>query len=330
MYYIESNERFQRMPILLDYNHVALSCVFQDVGFGQKDIDEDFVRHVILNAIRSHYVKNKAKYGQMIVCCDGSNSWRKEYFPLYKAGRTKSKEDNKAMWDNVFKVIGEIREAMTTEFPWKVIHIQGVEADDIIAHLTKKYAGNDMDDDIPGGIEPVLILSSDKDFKQLHKYKGVAQYSPTQKKFITCEDPYLYLSEHIMVGDGSDGIPNMLSDDDCIATVGKKQTPATKSIKEVWLSYYKDQEKFFDDLRDGKILPKLKGKISVDVLLKNYHRNKMMIDFDAIPKDIHNKIEEAYNQENSGSLQQVMRYFQLYRMKNMLNVLNDFKGIKHV
>ena len=58
-----------------------------------------------------------------------------------------------------------------------------------------------------------MILSGDKDFIQLHKYKNVTQYSPITKKFVNGIDPDEYLYEHILKGDVSDGVPNVLSVD---------------------------------------------------------------------------------------------------------------------
>ena len=68
--------------ILIDYNQIALSNIIV-----QKLNDENMIRHMILNSIRMYNKKYRAQYGQMVICCDGMNTWRKQYFPQYKAAR---------------------------------------------------------------------------------------------------------------------------------------------------------------------------------------------------------------------------------------------------
>ncbi|NDI20929.1 MAG: hypothetical protein EBY85_06505, partial [Burkholderiaceae bacterium] len=75
-------------------------------------------------------------------------------------------------------------------FPYKVIEIEGAEADDIIASLAMWSCNNDLS--ITGLIEepkPFLIISGDHDFIQLQTHKHVKQYSPIQKKFIKADMP---------------------------------------------------------------------------------------------------------------------------------------------
>ena len=55
----------------------------------------------------------------------------------------------------------EIREYL----PYKAIHLDGVEADDVIGTLTMRTQEFGQD-------EPIMIVSSDKDFIQLQKYNN--------------------------------------------------------------------------------------------------------------------------------------------------------------
>ena len=61
--------------------------------------------------------------------------------------------------------------------------------------------------------------------KWLQKYSNVFQFSPLTKKHIVCEEPDTFLVEHIIKGDASDGIPNILSDDDVFLMQDKRQKP---------------------------------------------------------------------------------------------------------
>ena len=66
--------------ILLDFNQIAISNII-----AQKLTDEDMIRNCILNSIRMYNLKYRNKYGEMVICCDGPNTWRKQFYPYYKA-----------------------------------------------------------------------------------------------------------------------------------------------------------------------------------------------------------------------------------------------------
>ena len=73
----------------------------------------------------------------------------------------------------------------------------------------------------------VLILSGDKDFIQLHNDR-IKQYNTVLNKFVgKGENPIIYIREHILKGDRSDGILNILSDDN-VFVEGRRQTPLSK------------------------------------------------------------------------------------------------------
>ena len=74
--------------ILLDYSQIALSNIIV-----QKLNDEDMIRHMILNSIRMYNKKYRGEYGQMVICADGMNTWRRDYFPEYKANRRKGRSE---------------------------------------------------------------------------------------------------------------------------------------------------------------------------------------------------------------------------------------------
>ena len=69
----------------------------------QKLNNEDMIRHMVLNSIRMYNKKYRDQYGQMVICCDGSNYWRKEFFPNYKGARKKKREDDSLDWPEIFR-----------------------------------------------------------------------------------------------------------------------------------------------------------------------------------------------------------------------------------
>ena len=205
--------------ILLDYSQIALSNIIV-----QKVDSEELIRHMILNSIRMYNKKYRDEYGQMVICTDGFNTWRKEYFPQYKAARKKNRTESNLDWNEIFRVLNQIREDLANHFPYKVVHMEGCEADDVIGALT-------IDSQEFGKNEPIMIISSDKDFIQLQRYSNVKQFSPIQKKAVSDPNPRKYLFEHILKGDKGDGIPNILSGDNTFVDEIRQSPMTAKKIE---------------------------------------------------------------------------------------------------
>ena len=166
--------------ILIDYNQVALasSLAFQnDLKRGDEDDVTNLIRHVTLNSIKSYKQKYK-KYGDIVIACDGKNYWRRDIFPPYKGSRKKSRDKSDLNWSLIFDTLDTVRSELKEVFPYKVIHEERCEADDVIAVLVKNTQQL-------GQYEEVMIISSDKDFKQLMQYDNVKQFSPMTKKLVT-------------------------------------------------------------------------------------------------------------------------------------------------
>ena len=197
--------------ILLDFSQVCLSGI---LASGNKDFGEDLVRHMVLNSIRN-FKSRFSNYGELVICCDDKNYWRKQMFPYYKANRKKSREASSLDWNMIFNTLSMIKEEVKENFPYVVLQVESAEADDLIATMVERYGNNG---------EKIMIVSGDKDFAQLQRYKNVSQYSPITKKMIKVDDPMEYLFEHVIRGDSGDGVPNILSRDDVFVN-GLRQKP---------------------------------------------------------------------------------------------------------
>jgi len=280
--------------ILLDYSQIALSNIIV-----QKLNDEQMIRHMILNSIRMYNKRYRDEYGQMVICADGMNTWRKEYFPYYKANRKKGREESDQDWNEIFRILHLVKEEIRDNLPYKVIHMDGVEADDIIASLV-------METQEFGKDEPVMIVSSDKDFIQLQKYKNVKQFSPIQKKMVTDDNPRTYAFNHIMRGDSGDGVPNVLSADDTFVSE-KSQTPLRQNKINEWLENS-------DNLRD--IMP--------EEIYRNYQRNKKLIDLTEIPEDIQTTIINTFMEQKVPMKMKVLNYLIKKRCNLLIEVVEEF------
>lgn len=283
--------------IIVDLNQVMLSNLMVQLGnHTNAQLEENMVRHMVLNALRSYKAKFADKYGEMVIACDNKNYWRKQLFPYYKANRKKNIEQSELNWASIFDCMNKIRAELKEFFPYRVIDIESAEADDIIATLVKEFS------EFPA--QEILILSGDKDFIQLHVNGNVKQYDPVRKKFITHPNPKLYLLEHVLRGDAGDGVPNVLSSDNCFV-VGERQKPLT-------------QKKM-----DALIELGLDGKIDHE-LFRNYMRNKQLIDLSHVPADLEKKILESYfSQENKGR-DKLFNYFIVNKLKNLMEHVGEF------
>ena len=282
------------MMILLDYSQIALANIIV-----QRLNDEDMIRHMILNSIRMYNKKYRDEYGQMVICADGMNTWRKEYFPEYKAHRKKNREESDQDWTEIFRILHLVRDEIQENLPYKVIHMEGMEADDVIASLVLRSQEF-------GCHEPMMIVSSDKDFIQLQRYSNVKQFSPQQKKLITDENPITYLWNHVFRGDSGDGVPNVLSRDDTFVSEGK-QTPLRQNRIDDWI---------YNSDRLREVMP--------EEIYRNYQRNKKLIDLTEIPEDIQKSIINKYDSQKPAMKMKVLNYLIKKRCKLLIEVVEEF------
>jgi hypothetical protein len=262
-------------------------------------LEEGMLRHMILNTLRSHRQKFADEYGELVICCDNKKYWRKEVFPFYKAGRKKARQASGIDWPTMFSTLDKVRQELIDVFPYKIINVEGAEADDIIGAIVK----NTTD-------QPILILSSDKDFIQLHTNSNVKQYSPTVKKFVRHENPDIYLKEHIIKGDRGDGIPNINSPDGVFVD-GGRQKPVRKdllnSIKTIDINSATLYDTFTSE--DHK---------------RNWMRNRQLIDLSMIPQEIEKEILHAYNNYKLNDRSKLFNYFIEKRLSNLMDSIGDF------
>jgi 5'-3' exonuclease len=267
----------------------------EQIGSSKKPVEEDLVRHMILNVIRTYVKKFKATHGpEIVIACDNRNYWRRDLFPQYKASRKKNRDASGHDWGSIFDCLNKIKEELKEYSPYKVIDVESAEADDIIAVLSMSRSAH----------EKVMILSSDKDFAQLQKYPNIEQFSPILKKFIKEPLPAVQLKQMIIRGDKGDGIPNIMSPDN-VFTEGGRQKPITEAKIINWLN--QNPEEF-----------------CTDEMLRNYARNEMLIDLTKIPDELTKRIVEVYETKPTRTKQQFMNYMIANKLKNLIEVLDEF------
>jgi len=276
--------------ILVDLNQVMISNLMMQLQ-GATKVDPNLVRHMIFNSLRMYKQRFSKKYGDLVICCDDKNYWRKQIFPHYKASRKDDREKSSYDWNEIFTALNEVRDEIRENAPYKVLQVEHAEADDIIGTICHEH-GRDL------GGDPILILSGDKDFQQLQEYSNVEQFSPILKKFLKCNDPKGYLLEHILKGDRGDGVPNILSPGDVFVTGGRQKPMSKKKMIEFIQNPPVDYERFKE--------------------------NTILVDLKQTPKDMQATILEQLNSAMQGSKRKLLDLFISKRMNLLIESIEEF------
>ena len=189
----------------------ALNLAFRYKHSGARDFAEDYLRTV--ESLKKSY---KAKW--VIIAADqGSSSYRKSIYPLYKQNRKdkyeQQSEAERLEFELFFEDFTKTLELLSEHYP--VLRFQGVEADDIAAYIVSKKRRL--------GVDEIWLMSSDKDWDLLIK-PGVGRFSYVTRKEVTWDnwndhyafEPEQYISVKCLMGDSGDNVPG-------IAGVGPKR-----------------------------------------------------------------------------------------------------------
>jgi len=291
------------MKLLFDTHQLIISSVIMEsqkykgpYGKDGIEIKPDLVRHMVLSSIRKYKKMFNPKFRKdVILCFDGKNYWRKKKFPFYKAGRKKDRDQSILDWKTVYECINTIKNEFQESMPYTIMEYEGAEADDIIATVCRIYGGTN---------EEITIISSDKDLLQLQKWSNIHQYSPWHQKHLVTDNPNKTLIEHVIFGDHSDGIPNCLSPDDCLA-LGNRQSAVSKK-------------------RLNTIMTGLSSKLP-SWADRGFARNRQLIDLDYIPEEISSGIRKKFlNEYEKEKNVSIYRYFQKNQLVNLMQGIAEF------
>ena len=278
--------------IIIDMNQISLANVMMNFHMNKSDeLEEDMVRHMILNSIRMYRTMFKEEYGEVVLTYDSRHTWRKDIYPQYKQNRKKGREKDNFDWDSIFGLLNSIKSEFKEILPYKFLEVYGAEADDIIGTLCKEYQD-----------QKTMIISGDKDFIQLQKYENVSQYSPILKKMVNGHNPDTYIKEHILKGDSGDGVPNVLSPDHTFVE-GLRQRPLSKKKIEAWI---KSETGMSDEVK------------------RNYQRNHKLINLDNTPEDLQRSILDTFNEAPYGDRSKILTYFIENKLKELTDSIGDF------
>jgi DNA polymerase-1 len=182
----------------------ALNLAFRYKHSGARNFAEDYLR-----TIQSLSKSYKARW-TIIAADQGSSSYRKEIYPLYKQNRKDKYESQteaeRAEFELFFEDFTTTLELLGEHYP--VLRYQGVEADDIAAYVVSKK--------VKLGILEIWLMSSDKDWDLLIQ-PGVSRFSYVTRKETTYEnwndhysfEPTDYIHIKCLMGDSGDNVPGV-------------------------------------------------------------------------------------------------------------------------
>jgi len=270
---------------------------------GKPVFNENLLRHSVINQIRIYRNRFSSQYGEPVLCFDSKMQWRKSIFKHYKQNRDlRGQKGDTFEWDKFFDFMNGIVCELEDNFPYKVMKCAGAEADDIIGVLTHEYRNK----------VGVMIISSDKDFAQLQiNSKSVSQYSPYHKSILNIPDPVHTLYEQIVRGDSGDGVPNILSDDDVLITLGKRQKSITEKNVTAWYTPYLNS--------------KLDSQFTDPKIRLNIARNIQMINLMYIPWEIKDRITTSFGFERVvKDRSRIMDYMTKHSLTNLISHITEF------
>lgn len=328
--------------ILIDAHHLIHRIIFAAVSNpqfekpnkGEKyniNLLKGIFLHMFFNNIK--YLKDEFEedYGEIIFCVD-NKSWRKDIYPKYKSKRQNNRDNSTIDWKELYIIIDELFTAIDEYFPFKTVKVNKAEGDDIIAILAKHYSDN----------EDILIISEDKDMTQLKKYKNITIFKPIQKTIdkTSLEDAEYHINLHTLIGDKVDDIPSIKEETefnlDFIKFLKQKDfyiTNVSEAINMDILQKYQEEfgepiykKGMFGEVKAKKFLENLEINLDENPLYrKHFNRNKQLISFEYIPKDLEDKIIVEYtNKINTYNSNKMREYFSSNGLRKLIVDVDSF------
>lgn len=284
-------EEEQNRILIFDGHNLAYRTLFSAIFMNPEDNEKFFFwRHLFMNSFFNTIVKfNPTK---VILAFDTKGSWRYRVFPEYKSNRKDAREKTVINFEKFFPIFEEFRKEIKETFSTiYVLDHPHAEADDIIAILCREQFKTNQN----------VIVSTDKDLHQLLTEKNNQQFDPINNKMVTCINPKRELDLKIISGDKSDAIP---------AIKPRTGLATAEGILKQGIEDFLEEE-------DNK---KYKN---------NYIRNRELIDFNFIPKDLADGIINTYCTYQIGAIEssKIINFFSKNRLNKMMDEWQNFGSL---
>lgn len=290
--------------LLVDASHFLWRNRFALVGkqFNTPEEMNNFALHVSINSLNSLY--NKHKVDKVVLCWDQGPYWRKELLPMYKERRKIEAAKGKTFGKDpeslkiFYEQIGEFYEFIDKCTSIISLKEPGIEGDDWIARWVQTHP-----------TEEHVIVSSDGDFHQLHKFPGVTQWNPLKKgSWIKVEDPAFALFEKCIRGETkplSDNIPSAYP------------RVQIKKLRKAWEDSYAMNSIMLHEV------PDITNNGALTRVKDLYERNKKLMDLEMQPEKIKAMMDVMITDRKANPGEYDMFYFMKYLGKHKLYKIAD-------
>lgn len=291
--------------LIIDFSNITFKIFFgmkpdKNIDLFQDDKNIFKFKHMVIMNLILYVKKFNISYKNVIIAIDDTSNWRTKYFKYYKYRRKLKRKGSDIDWNKFFEIQNELISELDENFEFNILKQKWCEGDDIVyhsaKHLSKYY--------------DVIVISRDKDLKQVLQLDNVKLFNIDKKSFIKSKKEDIKLSTmiHIMNGDAGDDIPNFISDDDTYYLPEKK----SKRLGE------KKSEKIIlnDELRE---------MLKDEQIKNNYIRNKRLIDLNSVPKKIVERIIEKIDNNKDVDISDTIEYL---KENKMVNIINEIKGVE--
>lgn len=285
--------------VIVDYSQIVISTLMATMK-PNEEIDENLIRHIVLNTIRHNVIKFRKEYPDIVIAVDNAKKgyWRRKVAHYYKKSRAEGREKSEWDWDTIFKGMASVKEELIENFPYTVIDQDYTEADDIIGVLVERFSP----------VRKILIVSSDGDFTQLHN-KNVKQWSPMGKKFVKPKNgsPRNDLIFKILKGDKKDGIAPLKCRADYWMTKKEGERAPSVTKKELLAA--------FDHENPIELYEKFEDR---------YKENERLLDLTKIPQKIKDGILNKYEKYERAPRSKIYPYMVKMKLSKLTESISDF------
>jgi hypothetical protein len=284
--------------LLVDFHNLLFRIFFiKDVGGYTVNPEYSLWRYLVYESVYK-MLYNIDDITEVVIAVDDKNSWRKSYFPRYKESRKKDRDKSDIDWDRLFEEMNNLVADLKHHMPFKVIKIRSAEADDIIAVISQEIGCN------------CVVSSNDEDYLQLCSDR-IKVWNPSKKKYSTCENTEKFIIKKCLTGQRKDDIFNVKMNNDwglTEDTKGKRRPPLGEvTANKIMAGDYK---KWLED----------------NELEDNFHRNRVLMDFNYIPQTIRKRVMDIYNNYRFPPPGNIYQFFKKY---NMRGFLDDYTSVEN-
>jgi hypothetical protein len=283
--------------ILFDFNNLAVRTFFvKDIGATSVNPHWNLWRYMVFDAMyKSLHRIETAK--EIVLAVDDRLSWRKLYFNRYKESRKTKRDKSGVNWQEYFKEQSDFIYNIEKSIPFKVLHIQNAEADDVIGIICLE------------GKDKYVVISTDEDYLQLCS-KNVRIYNPIKKEDMICENTEEFLVKKSLTGQSKDDIFNIKTPLDwgqTPETFGKRKPgfgpkSAEKIMKAGYVEWLEENE-----------------------LTERYKLNRNLIDFNKVPKVIKNRIMTSYLGYELPNPDNIYKFCKMYGFRGYTDEFQKFE-----